>query len=146
MPESRFDKSEQQYPELDDFKLARKLIGRKDTGHVNLYSVEYNNEFAERLMLVQSQEKQHPILSHYSKTSQLDFKRKSTSTSQMQPRSSRKNTRKELGHDLYQLTKGKNHEVNLSPHPSLTIMVQPNKIDYSKRSTIHHLYPIESYL
>ena len=41
--------------------------------------------------------------------------------------------KKDLGHDLYQLTKGNMHEVNLSPYPSLTVMVQPNKIDYTKR-------------
>ena len=83
-------------------------------------------------MSVQSQKKQHPILNLYSKLS--NFKPKSILVSQMDPRSSRKNDRNDLGHDLDQLTKGNQHEVNLSPHPSLTVMVQPNKIDYSERS------------
>ena len=56
------------------------------------------------------------------------------SASQMHLRSTKKDARKGLGHDLDQLTKGNQHEVNLSPHPSLTIMVQPNKIDYTERS------------
>ena len=42
--------------------------------------------------------------------------------------------KKDLGHDLYQLTKGNQLEVNLSPYPSFTIMVQPNKIDYTEQS------------
>ena len=55
--------------------------------------------------------------------------------SQIFPSSSTtKNFRNDLGHDLDQLTKGNQLEVNLSPHPSLTIMVQPNKIDYTQRS------------
>ena len=86
---------------------------------------------------VQSQEKQHPILNLYSKT---NFKPKSTFTSQMHPRSTRLNVRKNLGHDLDQLTKGNQPESNISPHPSLTIMVQPNKIDYSERSTAFLLF------
>ena len=53
---------------------------------------------------------------------------------QMHLGSTKKDARKGLGHDLDQLTKGNQHEVNLSPHPSLTIMVQPNKIDYTERS------------
>ena len=58
--------------------------------------------------------------------------------SQMFPSSSTtKNFRNDLGHDLDQLIKGNQLEVNLSPHPSLTIMVQPNKIDYTERS----MYP-----
>ena len=105
----------------------------KETGLMNLYSEAYNNEFDARLQSVQSQEKQHPILNLYSKTTQLDSKPKSIFTSQIHPRSTRPNVRKDLGHDLDQLTKRNQHESNLSPHPSLTIMVQPNKIDYTER-------------
>ena len=101
---------------------------------MNLYSKEFNNQFDSRLQSVQSQEKQHPILNLYSKTKRLNFEPKSNSASQMYPRFSRKNVQNDLGHDLDQLTKGNQHEVNLSPHPSLTIMVQPNKIDYTERS------------
>ena len=134
MPESRFDRSEQQHPELDRFKTSRRSIGRIERGLVNHYSKKFNNEFDARLQSVQSQEKQHPILNHYSKTKRLNFEPKSNSASQMYPRSSTKNIWNDLGHDLDQLTKGNQHEVNLSPHPSLTIMVQPNKIDYTERS------------
>ena len=124
MPESRFKRSEYQYPELDHFKLSRKSIGRKETILSNYFKDA-------RLMNVQSQGNQHPILKLYSKSEQLSPKPKRTFTSQ---RSTRKNPRKGLGHDLDQLTKGNHHELNLSPHPSLTVMVQPNKIDYSERS------------
>ena len=119
-----------QYPELNRFQLSRRSIGRTKTGLMNLYSKEFNNQFDSRLQSVQSQEKQHPNLNLYSKT---NFKPKSNFTSQMYPRSTRLNVRKNLGHDLDQLTKDNHHEVNLSPHPSLTIMVQPNKIDYTER-------------
>ena len=131
MPESRNKRRKLRYPELSRFQLSKRLIGRTKTGLINLYSKEFNNQFDARLQSVQSQEKQHPILNLYSKT---NFKPKSTFTSQMHPRSTRPNVRKELGHDLDQLTKRNQHESNLSPHPSLTIMVQPNKIDYSRRS------------
>ena len=103
---------------------------------MNLYAKEFNDEFHTRLRFVQSQEKQHPIPNLYSKTNAIP---KSTFTSQMHPRSTKKDARKGLGHDLNQLTKDNHHEVNLSPHPSLTVMVQPNKIDYSDRSILKFL-------
>ena len=52
----------------------------------------------------------------------------------MHLRSTKKDDRNNLGHDLDQLTKGNQHGAKLSPQPSLTIMVQPNKIDYTERS------------
>ena len=138
MLESRFDRSELQYPELDHYKFSRKSIRRPETGFImNHYSKEFNNEFDASLLFGESQEKQHPILNFYSKTKQLDYKPKSKSVSQKFSRSSRNNVRKDLGHDLDQLTKGNQLELNLSPLPSLTIVVQPNKIDYSERSTSH---------
>ena len=142
MPESRFDRSEQRHPELHHFKLSRSSNGRKERGLVN-YHKKFNNEFDARLQSVQSQEKQQPIFNLYSKT---NFKPKSTFTSQMHPRFTRLNVRKNLGHDLDQLTIDNHHEVSLSPHPSLTIMVQPNKIDYSERGVyIYHLLLDHSY-
>ena len=134
MPESRNKRRKLRYPELSRFQLSKRLIGRTKTGLINLYSKEFNNQFDARLQSVQSQEKQHPIVNLYSKTTQLDSKPKSIFTSQIHPRSTRPHVRKDLGHDLDQLTKRNQHESNLSPHPSLTIMVQPNKIDYSQRS------------
>ena len=132
MPESKYERKKLLFQELNRFQLSRKSIGRTKTGLMNLYSKEFNNQFDSRLQSVQSQEKQHPILNLHSKT---NFKPKSTFTSQIiHPRSTTLNVRKYLGHDLDQLTKGNQHEVNLSPHPSLTIMVQPNKIDYTERS------------
>ena len=125
MPESRFKRSEYQYPELDHFKLSRKSNGKKETILMSHYFKDA------RLTYVQSQGNQHPILKLYSKSEQLSPKPKRTFTSQ---RSTRKNPRKGLGHDLDKLTKGNHHELDLSPHPSLTVMVQPNKIDYSERS------------
>ena len=108
MQQFRFDRSEQPYPKLDHFQ-------------------EFNNK-------LDAKENQHSILDLYSKTRLLRNVPKSNFMSPVHPRLSAKNVRKDLGHDLYQLTKDNHHEVNLSPHPSLTIMVQPNKIDYSKRS------------
>ena len=135
MPESRFERRKLRYPELNRFQLSRRSIGKTKTGLMNLYSKVFNNQFEARLQSVQSHEKQHPILNLYSKTTQLNSKPKRTFTSQIiHSRSSKLNLRKDLGHDLDQLTKYNHHEVNLSPHPSLTIMVQPNKIDYSERS------------
>ena len=131
MLESRYERRKLQYPELNRFQLSGKSIGRTKTGLMNLYSKDFHNEFDAMPQSVQSQEKQHSILNLYSKT---NSKPKSTFTSQMHPRSTRPNVRKDLGHDLDQLTKRNQHESNLSPHPSLTIMVQPNKIDYSERS------------
>ena len=133
MLESRYERRKLQYQELNRFQLSRESIGRTKIGLMNLYSKKYDNEFDARLQSVQSQEKQHPILNLYSKTTQLDSKPKSIFTSQIHPRSTRPNVRKDLGHDLDQLTKRNQHEVNLSPHSSLTVMVQPNKIDYTKR-------------
>ena len=129
-----------QYPELNRFQLSRRSIGRTKTGLMNLYSNVFNNQFDARLQSVQSHEKQHPILNLYSKTTQLNSKPKSTFTSQVYPRSTKKDARKGLGHDLDQLTKRNQPESNLSPHPSLTIMVQPNKIDYSETSTAFSLF------
>ena len=134
MLESRYERRKLQYQELNRFQLSRESIGRTKIGLMNLYSKKYDNEFDARLQSVQSQEKQHPILNLYSKTTQLNSKPKSIFTSQIHPRSTRPNVRKDLGHDLDQLTKRNQHEMNLSPHPSLTIMVQPNKIDYTERS------------
>ena len=134
MPESRFERRKLRYPEVNRFQLSRKSIGRTKTGLMNLYSKEYNNEFDSRLQSFESQEKQHPNLNIYSKTTQLKFKPKGSFLSQMHLRSTKKDARNDLGHDLDQLTKGNQHEVNLSPHPSLTIMMQPNKIDYTERS------------
>ena len=120
MPESRFDRIEKRHQaELHHFKSLRSSIGRKERGLVNHHSKKFNNEFDARLQSVESQEMQYP---------------KSKLMSKMSLRSQRKNVRNDLGHDLDQLTKGNQHESNLSPHPSLTIMVQPNKIDYSRRS------------
>ena len=130
MLESRYERRKLQYPELNHFQLSRESIGRTKIGLMNPCSKKYDKEFDARLQSVQSQEKQHPILNLHSKT---NFKPKSTFTLQMHPRSTGLNVRKNLGHDLDQLTKDNHHEVNLSPHPSLTIMVQPNKIDYSER-------------
>ena len=125
MSEYKFDRIVQRYPEFYHFKLSKKSIGRKETGLKN-------HDFKDaRLTSFQIQEKQHPILNLYSKSKQLNSKRERTVTSQ---RSTRENSRQGLGHDLEQLTKGNQHELDLSPHPSLTIMVQPNKIDYSQRS------------
>ena len=133
MPESRFDSKEERYQDLDPFKFSRMSIGMKETALMNLYSKEFRNEFDARLRSLKSQETQYPKFNDYYKTKQLDFKTKSNSMSQMYSRLSIKNARKYLGHDLDQLTKDNQHEVNLSPHPSLTIMVQPNKIDFTKR-------------
>ena len=135
MPESRFDRNEERYPKLHYFKLSRKSIGAKETALMNLYSKEFNNEFDTRLKSIKSQQTQYQILNDYSETKQLKSKTKSKSMSQIHLRSLGKNVRNGLGHDLDQLTKGKRHEANMSPHPSLTIMVQPNNIDYRKRST-----------
>ena len=134
MPESRFDRNEERYPEIHHFKLSRKSIRMKEIALMNLYSKEFNNKFDARITSSKSQETQYPKLNDYSKFKQLDFKTKNNSMSQMNPKLSIKNARKGLGHDLDQLTKGNQHEVNLFPHPSLTIMVQPNKIDYTERS------------
>ena len=135
MPESKYERRKLRYPELNHFQLSRESIGRTKIGLMNPCSKKYDKEFDARLQSVQSQEKQHPILNLYSKTTQLNSKPKRTFTSQIVlSRSSMSNLRKDLGHDLDQLTKGNQHEVNLSPHPSLTIMVQPNKLDYSERS------------
>ena len=131
MPESRFERRKLQYPELNRFQLSGKSIGRTKTGLMNLYSKDFHNEFDAMPQSVQSQEKQHSILNLYSKSKELNPKPKRIFTSQ---RSTRKNPRQGLGHDLDQLTKGNQHVLDLSPHPSLTVMVQPNKIDYSQRS------------
>ena len=98
---------------------------------INHCSRKYNNQLKSRSISVQNQGKQSSIPST---TKQLRNVPKSTFTSQMYPKSSRKFVRKDLGHDLDQLTKGNQHEASLSPYPSMTIMVQPNKIDYSERS------------
>ena len=135
MQESRFERRKLRYQELENFQSSRKSNGRTKTGLMNLYSKKFKDDFDARLHSVQSQDKQHPILNYYSKTMQLNSKPKRTLTSQIvHPRSTRTNVRKDLGHDLDQLTKHNQHELDLSPHPSLTIMVQPNKIDYSQRS------------
>ena len=132
MPESRFDRSEQRQPEPYHFQVSRKSICRRKTGPNDHYLRMYNNELEVRYSSpqIQNQKMQHPILNLYSEIEQMRKDLKS------QSRSSRifSSSKKDLGHDLDQLTKGNHHEVNLSPHPSLTIMVQPNKIDYSERS------------
>ena len=138
MQESRFERRNLRYPELDNFHLSRKSIGRTKTRQINHYLRKRNNEFEARhsSSQIQNQEKQHPILNLYSKTTkQVKKDKKNQSMSRrMFSSSSNKGSKKDLGHDLHQLTKGNQQEANLSPHPSLTIMVQPNKIDYTKRS------------
>ena len=86
----------------------------------------YNNEFIKDL------NKNHSLLVVSPKTKKL--KDKPNSNSNWQTVVKTIDFKKDLGHDLYQLTQGNQHEVNLSPYPSLTIMVQPNKIDYTERS------------
>ena len=77
--------------------------------------------------------KQNSTSNLFSKTKQSKNKSKSHNLSSH----SGQTFNKGLGHDLHQLTKGNYHEVNLSPNPSLTIMVQPNKIDYSRNRRQH---------
>ena len=138
MPESRLDRKELRHPELNHFQVSRKSISsRTTTGPNNHYLRRYNNEVEVRYPSPQIhfQKMQHPILNLYSGIKQIrkDLKSQSRSSRMFSP-SSNKGFKKDLGHELDQLTKGNQHEVNLSPHPSLTIMVQPNKIDYSKKS------------
>ena len=138
MPESRLDRKEQRYSELNLFQVSRKSISsRTTTGPNNHYLRRYNNEVEVRYSSpqLQNQKMQHPILNLYSGIKQIrkDLKSQSRSSRMFSP-SSNKGFKKDLGHELDQLTKGNQHEANLSPHPSLTIMVQPNKIDYSKKS------------
>ena len=85
----------------------------------------FNNES------VQNLNKNHSFLVVSPKTKKLEDQSESNSIWQTVVKGS--DFKKDLGHDLYQLTKGNKHEVNLSPYPSLTIMVQPNKIDYTER-------------
>ena len=59
---------------------------------------------------------------------------------QKQPTISRNGSKKSLGNDLDQLTKDNHHELKLSPSPSLTLIVQPNKIDYTERSKFKFCY------
>lgn len=59
---------------------------------------------------------------------------------QKQPSISRNGSKKSLGNDLDQLTKDNHHELKLSPYPSLTLIVQPNKIDYTERSKFEFCY------
>ena len=91
-----------------------------------LHSMGYNNEF------IKDVNKNHSLLVVLPKTKKL--KDKPNNNSNWQTVVKTNDFKKDLGHDLYQLTKGNQHEVNLSPYPSLTIMVQPNKIDYAERS------------
>ena len=136
MSESRLDRKEQRHPELNHFQVSRKSISsRTRTGPNNHFLRKYSNE-ADSSPQIQNQKMQHPILNLYSGIKQIrkDLKSQSRSSRRMFSPSSNKGFKKDLGHELDQLTKGSQHEVNLSPHPSLTIMVQPNKIDYSKKS------------
>ena len=139
MPESRLDRKEQRHPELNHFQVSRmSFSSRTTTGPNNHYLRRYNNEVEVRYSSpqIQNQKMQHPILNLYSgiKQTRKDLKSQSRSSRRMFSSSSNKGFKKDLGHELDQLTKGNQHEANLSPHPSLTIMVQPNKIDYSKKS------------
>ena len=93
------------------------------------YSRKYNVEFGSRLMSINVENQHQFIDSNF----EIINEGKSQSTSQIVAKSSNKGLRKDLGHDLDRLTKGNQHQVNLSPQPSLTVMVQPNKIDYSER-------------
>ena len=131
-PESRGEledySNQYQDPEIIHNQSSRKLKG---TSMFNYNYRDDNTNHNSRFMSIQS-----------SKTNQFDSKPKSRSMSKIFSQSSMKGFEKSLGHDLDQLTKGNHHEVNLSPYPSLTIMVQPNKIDYSKRRMYmyHKLY------
>ena len=135
MPESRLDRKEQRHPELNHFQESRmSFSSRTTTGLNNHFLRKYSNE-ADSSPQIQNQKMQHPILNLYSGIKQIRKDLKSHSrSSRMFSLSSIKGFKKDLGHELDQLTKGNQHEANLSPHPSLTIMVQPNKIDYSERS------------
>ena len=117
MPEFKFHRRSLQYLEKDHLQQQRKIT--------EPYSMGYNNES------VQNLNKKHSLLVVSPTTEKL--KDKSNSNSNWQTVVKASVFKKDLGHDLYQLTKGNMHEVNLSPYPSLTVMVQPNKIDYTKR-------------
>lgn len=135
MPESIFERRKLRNPELDNIQIS---MDRTKSRQSNNYLRKYNDELELRYSSaqIQSQEKQHPILNLYSNTKQAKKETKSLSmSSRIFSSSSNKGLKKDLGHDLDQLTRNNQHEVNLTPHPSLTIMVQPNKIDYSERST-----------
>ena len=118
MPEFKFHRRSLQYLEKDHLQQQRKIT--------EPYSMGYNNES------VQNLNKKHSLLVVSPTTEKL--KDKSNSNSYRQTVVKASDVKKDLGHDLYQLTQGNQHEVNLSPYPSLTIMVQPNKIDYTERS------------
>ena len=119
MPEFKFHRRSLQYLEKDHLQQQRKITEPYS------YSMGYNNES------VQNLNKKHSLLVVSPTTEKL--KDKSNSNSYRQTVVKASDVKKDLGHDLYQLTQGNQHEVNLSPYPSLTIMVQPNKIDYTKR-------------
>ena len=101
MPESRFDRNEERYPELHHLKLSRKSIGMKETELMNLYSKEFNHKFDARFMSVKSQETQYSILDDFSKNKQLEFKPIRKFMSKMSPRSLRKNVRND-NMDIFQ--------------------------------------------
>ena len=137
MQQSRLNLRKLNDPELDNFLLSRKPMIRTKTGLINHYLRKHNDELEtiHSSPSIQNPEKQHPILDLYSKSKELKKGPNNQFRSSRMVSSSLNNgIKKDLGHDLDQLTKGNQHESNLSPHPSLTIMVQPNKIDYSERS------------
>ena len=129
---------------LDHYDLVQRSNLRKSESNAKLTFKDIPNEHHHYNFSRQSgpvftgqvkqSTRQHPILDLYFKTKQLENNHRGQPLSQMVSRSLKKDTEKGLGHDLDQLTKGNYHEVNLSPNPSLTIMVQPNKLDYANTS------------
>ena len=116
--------------ELKSDKGVHSTSKRINRRHSWKHKAEYDksNMFFKRLG------KQIPISNNYPNNNELRQKPISKAMSHVvstPPYGS--SIKKDLGHDLDQLTKTNQHEVNLSPHPSLTIMVQPNKIDYAER-------------
>ena len=131
----RLEKRKQDYSylDLDHYQLPRQSTDPTKTELILQFPKECSSKFDAKVMFLLNRQRQISIPHHYTKP--LENRAKSQYMSQLVSRSMRKCFKKGLGHDLYQLTKGNYHEVNLSPYSSLTVMVQPNKIDYSKRST-----------
>ena len=132
---SELNRSTHSWPDLkhDKRKAIPNFQGSINVGFVNHYSREYKTLFEERAMTMHSPVKQHFALDLNYMSKQLKIAEKRQQHSLMAPRSPGKGFTKNLGHDLDQLTKQNSHEIYLSPHPSMTIMVQPNKIDYTER-------------
>ena len=115
---------------FNDSNLSRKSMEPSKPGIINHFPFKYAKSL---LKPGQRHLKRNSTSNLFSKTKQSKNKSKSHNLSSH----SGQTFNKGLGHDLHQLTKGNYHEVNLSPNPSLTIMVQPNKIDYSKNGRQH---------